>query len=130
MQTPIKIAIVFVAFWAICALITLSAANQPGLAVPIDGWVYPWGGVFVVWAQIAVMLAGLYLVLWPKSMSYIMRRLKWGVTYSAIFAVLGVLLNVTDMPGHHYVPIYSSWAMFTGILIGAGLAKEMTDEPN
>ena len=112
MQIRYTLLLAFSVYWAGFALFTLAAARKPGLSDAIEGWTYPWGGVFAVWATLAVMLAGLYLVLWPRSSLYVARRLKWGLLYTSVLAVLGLLSNVTCMPGHIYVPIYSSWLVF------------------
>lgn len=82
MQIRYKLLLAFGVYWAAFALLTMSAARQPGLMKVIEGWTYPWDGVLAVWTTLAAVLAGLYLVLWPKSSLHVARRLKWGLLYN------------------------------------------------
>ena len=119
MQIRYKLLLAIGVYWTAFALLTLSAARQPGLVRDPWQWTYPWAGVLVVWVILAAMLAGLYLVLWPKTSAHVARRTKWGFVYSAALAILGLFSVSTDMPGHVDVPMYASLLLFL-IPLGAG----------
>lgn len=104
------------AYWLMFALFTLRQAQYPGLMQHPEEWDYPWGAVVAVWALLAVLVAGLHLILRPASFHRSWGRLLAALAYSALLVVFGLRSVITDMPGYYYVPAQFSAVTMVGML--------------
>ena len=109
-----------VAYWLLFALFTLYAAQHPGLVSDPEAIPYPWRGVVVTWAILAVATGILHAVLRPRSFRGQWSRLGAALLYSSLLLVFTLVTFVTDMPGYVYVPGYIALVTFVGLLLLAG----------
>lgn len=118
-------------YWAACAVFTLHQGQYPGWMLHPEQWRYPWGAVSVVLLLLAVLVAGLHLILRPATYHRSWGRLLWGLGYTAVLVALTFLTVVTDQPGYWYVPAQFAFVTFAGVLafalvqVGASLWRRL-----
>jgi len=108
-----------VVYWALFAAFTLHQAQYPGMMLHPEQWRYPWGPAVVVVLLLAVLIAGLYLILRPASYHRSWGRLLGALGYSAALVVLGSFTIATDLPGYWYVPAEFAVVTFAGVVFFA-----------
>ena len=106
-------------YWLLFAGFTAHQAQYPGLMLNPEQWEYPWRAVLVVWALLAVLVAGLYAILRPRTYNRSWWRLLGGLVYCAVLLWLGLESVVTDMPGYYYVPALFAVATMAGMAVFA-----------
>lgn len=103
--------------WLLFALLTLRAARDPGL-VPEGAEVpYPWRGVAVTWAILALFSGALQLILRPRTFRRSWGRLLGALAFSLALLLGTVATTVTDLPGHAYVPAAYAFVTFAALAL-------------
>ena len=106
----------FLGYWAVFAIWTLRAGQQPGLVPPGVVISYPWLGVLMTWTILGVEVCILYAILRPRTSQGSLRRLGAALLFSFCLAVWEVMSIATDMPGFAYMP--ATFALVTTAILG------------
>lgn len=93
-----------VGYWAVFAVWTLRAGEQPGLTPPGVVISYPWWGVEWTWIILAVDVSILYAILRPRTFQGSLWRLSAALLFAFCLASWEVMSVATDMPGFAYMP--------------------------
>lgn len=104
------------AYWTLFAGLAVRQAQFPGLVLEPVPQPYPWRGVFLIWAVLAIETALLYLLVRPIAINLPWKRLLALFGYCISLVMVSALTFVTDMPGHYYVP--SMFASLTFLAVG------------
>jgi len=94
----------WVAYWLAFSGYSLAAARNPGLVADPASVPYPWEAALLTCGLLGVQTAALNAMLRPLSAARSWRRVATASGLALVFAALGVVTAVTDMPGYYYVP--------------------------
>ena len=107
-------------YWLAFACLAADWGQRPGLiprSQPLPP--YPWVGVVVTWAILAVEVGILYAILYrvgsEKRSPW--QRLRSALIYTFCLSVFEVLTGATDLPGYLYVTLYSAVVSFVILFV-------------
>jgi len=125
----------FALYWLLFAVLALFAAQNPGFVGNPDLVPFPWFGLFITWAVLAVLVSIFYFILKPAFVRGSASRLGVAFALSVAMVIGSILTMVTDMPGLYYMPHYFSLLTFLILLVisafrvGRTLWRKVVGEP-
>jgi hypothetical protein len=125
----------FALYWLFFAVLAVFAARNPGFVGHPELVPYPWLGLVVTWAILAVLVAIFYFILKPAFVRGSTSRLRAAFALSLVMTIASILTMVTDMPGLYYLPHYFSLLTFLSLLVisvfrtGRALWRKVAGQP-
>lgn len=109
-------------YWLVFACLSVSAAQSPGYVLHPESVPFPWPGLMVLWALLALAVGVFYVILRPGVWETSWLRFGGALALSGALLMSCILTLVTDMPGLYYIPTSFALTTFSALTI-IGLAR-------
>jgi hypothetical protein len=105
------------AYWLVFAGVSIRSAQSPGYVRHPELVAYPWRGLVLMLALLALLVATFYLVLLPPRFRTSYWRLPLALALGAALLTGSILTFATDLPGLYYVPLLFSFLTMLVLLV-------------